>query len=117
MTSYMIYAENKTNRKCVRDKLDGIIKSSTYQKYLQEAVVTIRRNKFVVPVKSEYKNEVPGIVHDVSSSGSTFFVEPAVIADLNNKVMQLYNLEQEEINRILAKFSRLVASNSGPFQG
>ena len=113
---YDIRRKIKQTESAVRDKLDGIIKSSTYQKYLQEAVVTIRRNKFVVPVKSEYKNEVPGIVHDVSSSGSTFFVEPAVIADLNNKVMQLYNLEQEEINRILAKFSRLVASNSGLFK-
>lgn len=113
---YDIRRKIKQTESAVRDKLDGIIKSSTYQKYLQEAVVTIRRNKFVVPVKSEYKNEVPGIVHDVSSSGSTFFVEPAVIADLNNKVMQLYNLEQEEINRIWLNFLGLWRQTPGLFK-
>ncbi|MBQ3588521.1 MAG: endonuclease MutS2, partial [Oscillospiraceae bacterium] len=99
----------------VRDKLDNIIKSSTYQKFLQESVVTIRQNKFVVPVKAEHKNDIPGVVHDVSASGSTYFVEPAIVADLNAKIMQLYNQEQDEINKILLKFSQLIASNSGIF--
>lgn len=99
----------------VREKLEHIIRSSQYQKYLQESVVTIRQNKFVVPVKAEYKNEISGTVHDVSSSGSTFFIEPAAVVELNNKIMQLYNSEQEEINKILTRFSNLVAQSSGMF--
>ena len=112
---YDVRRKIKQTESSVRDKLDHIIRSQTYQKYLQEAVVTIRQNKFVVPVKAEHKNDIPGVVHDVSSSGSTFFVEPTVIADLNAKIMQLYNQEQEEINKILLKLSQSVANNAGFF--
>ena len=112
---YDVRRKIKQAESSVRDKLDNIIRSQTYQKYLQEAVVTIRQNKFVIPVKAEHKNDIPGVVHDVSSSGSTFFVEPAIIADLNAKIMQLYNQEQEEINKILFKFSQMIANNSGFF--
>ncbi len=112
---YDVRRKIKQAESSVRDKLDNIIKSSTYQKYLQESVVTIRQNKFVVPVKAEYKNEIHGVVHDVSSSGSTYFIEPAIVADLNAKIMQLYNQEQDEINKILFKFSQLVSSNRAMF--
>ncbi|MBQ8603787.1 MAG: endonuclease MutS2 [Oscillospiraceae bacterium] len=112
---YDVRRKIKQTESSVRDKLDHIIKSQTYQKYLQESVVTIRQNKFVVPVKAEYKNEISGVVHDVSASGSTYFIEPAIVADLNAKIMQLYNQEQEEINKILMKFSQLISSNSGLF--
>ena len=107
---YDVRRRIKQTESAVRDKLDSIIRSRTYQKYLQEAVVTIRQNKFVIPVKAEYKNEIQGVVHDVSASGSTFFIEPSAIVELNNRVMQLYNLEQEEINKILMKFSGMIAS-------
>lgn len=112
---YDVRRKIKQTESSVRDKLDNIIRSQTYQKYLQEAVVTIRQNKFVVPVKAEHKNDIPGVVHDVSSSGSTFFVEPAVIADLNAKIMQLYNQEQEEINKILMNLSQAVANHAAFF--
>ncbi len=112
---YAVRRKIRQTESSVRDKLDNIIKSSTYQKYLQDSVVTIRQNKFVVPVKAEYKNEIQGVVHDVSASGSTYFIEPAIVADLNAKVMQLYNQEQEEINKILYKFSRMVSNTAGMF--
>lgn len=99
----------------VREKLEHIIRSTQYQKYLQESVVTIRQNKFVVPVKAEYKNEISGTVHDVSASGSTFFIEPSAIVELNNKIMQLYNSEKEEIAKILTRFSTIVSQNSAMF--
>ncbi len=112
---YRIRKSIKQTESQVRDKLDSLIKSSTYQKYLQEAVVTLRQNKFVIPVKSEFKNEVKGITHDVSSSGATYFIEPAVIVDLNGKIMQLYNQEQDEINVILSHLSSSVAANAPVF--
>ena len=112
---YDVRRKIKQTEGSVRDKLDNIVRNQSYQKFLQEAVVTIRQNKFVIPVKAEFKNEIRGVVHDVSSSGSTYFIEPAIIADLNAKIMQLYNQEQEEINKILMKFSQLISSNSMMF--
>ena len=112
---YDVRRKIKQTESSVRDKLDHIIKSQTYQKFLQEAVVTIRQNKFVVPVKAEHKNDISGVVHDVSASGSTYFIEPAIVADLNAKIMQLYNQEQEEINKILMKLSQSVANHAGFF--
>ncbi len=99
----------------VRDRLDTLIRSSAYSKYLQEAVVTIRQNKFVVPVKAEYRGEISGVIHDVSSSGSTYFIEPAAVAELNAKVMQLRNREAEEVARILRELSEQVARNGKSF--
>ncbi|MEG2193053.1 MAG: endonuclease MutS2, partial [Oscillospiraceae bacterium] len=112
---YDVRRKIKATEGAVRDKLDTIVRSQTYQKYLQEAVVTIRQNKFVIPVKAEYKNEINGVIHDVSSSGSTFFIEPNAIVELNAKVMQLYNQEQEEINKILSNFSNMISSNGAMF--
>ncbi len=96
----------------IRDKLDSMIRSQNYQKFLQESVITLRNNKFVVPVKAEFKNEVNGVVHDVSATGSTLFVEPASVVEANAKIMQLRNNEQDEINRILANLTDLVAENA-----
>lgn len=105
----------KSAESAVREKLEHIIRSPQYSKYLQESVVTIRQNKFVVPVKAEYKGEISGTVHDVSSSGSTFFIEPSAVVELNSKIMQLYNEEQDEINKILTRISNMVAQNSVMF--
>lgn len=112
---YDIRRKIKKAESAVRERLESFIRNTSYQKYLQEAVVTIRQNKFVIPVKAEFKNEINGTVHDVSSSGSTYFIEPAAVAELNNKIMQLFNEEQDEINKILTRLSNMVAQNSVMF--
>ena len=89
----------------IRDTLDKMIKSSTTQKYLQESIVTIRDGRYVLPVKIEHKNEISGLVHDTSSSGSTLFIEPVAVVEANNEIRILKGQEQDEINRILAEFS------------
>ena len=94
----------------IRDKLDAIIKNSTTNKFLQDAVVSLRNGRFVVPVKAEYRGEVGGVIHDVSSSGSTVFVEPTAVVEANAKIMQLRSQEKSEIERILAAFTDQVAS-------
>ncbi|MBR5800797.1 MAG: endonuclease MutS2 [Lachnospiraceae bacterium] len=79
--------------------------NGTYRNYLQDAVITMRDNRYCIPVKAEHKNQVPGMVHDQSSTGSTFFIEPAVIVELNNKLKELALQEKEEIEKILASLS------------
>jgi len=91
-----------------REVLQHLISSSA-AKYLQEPIITIRSNRFVVPVKSEFKGLVPGLVHDVSSSGSTFFVEPMAAVKANNELRELYAREEKEIARILAELSNEAA--------
>lgn len=93
----------------IRDKLDAIIKNSTTNKFLQDAVVSLRNGRFVVPVKAEYRGEVGGVIHDVSSSGSTVFVEPTAVVEANAKIMQLRSQEKAEIERVLASFTDQVA--------
>ena len=89
----------------IKDSLQKIITSSTYAKYLRDPIVTLRSDRYVVPVKSEYKNEIPGLVHDVSSSGSTFFIEPMSAVNANNALRELLLKEKKEIERILAELS------------
>ncbi len=93
-----------------RAQLDKLIKNPAYQKYLQENIVTIRDSRFVVPVKSEYKNEVKGLVHDTSASGATLFIEPIAVVELNNELKILKVKEEQEIARILAELSAEVAN-------
>jgi len=88
----------------VRDILQKLITSSQ-AKFLQEAIITIRSDRYVVPVKSEHKNAIPGLVHDVSSSGSTFFIEPMGVVKANNEIRELLASEKKEIARILAQLS------------
>ena len=88
----------------VRDILQKII-SSSQSKYLQEAIITIRSDRYVVPVKSEHKNMIPGLVHDVSGSGSTFFIEPMGVVKANNELRELAAREKKEVERILAEMS------------
>lgn len=92
-----------TNDK-IHSQLINMVNGS-YRTYLQDAVITMRNNRYCIPVKSEYKNQVHGMVHDQSSTGSTFFIEPAAVVELNNKLKELELQEQEEIERILADLS------------
>ena len=94
----------------VRDILQKLI-SSNQSKYLQEAIITIHSDRYVVPVKSEHKNAIPGLVHDVSSSGSTFFIEPMGVVKANNELRELLAKEKKEIERILAELSAQCATH------
>jgi DNA mismatch repair protein MutS2 len=94
----------------IRDGLQKIISSPSYAKYLRDPIITIRQDRYVVPVKSEFKNEVPGLVHDVSATGSTFFVEPMSAVNANNALRELQLKEKKEIERILAELSAEAAA-------
>lgn len=89
----------------IREKLDAMIRSAHYTKFLQEAIVTQRNGRFVVPVKSEHRGDVPGLVHDTSSSGATVFIEPISVVDANNEIKMLQGKERDEISRILYELS------------
>lgn len=96
-----------------REIPDRIIRSQSYQKYLQEPIVTIRDGRFVVPVKSEYRGEIKGLVHDTSASGSTVFIEPMGAVEANNAVKILKAEEKKEMERILFELSGEVAKFAG----
>lgn len=96
----------------INETLQKYVSGSSMSKYLQENIVTTRGGRFVIPVKAEYKNEVKGLVHDVSSSGATIFIEPSAIVDANNELKTLESLERHEIDRILSEFSAMVADRS-----
>ena len=89
----------------VRDQLDKLVRSPAHQRHLQESIVTQRGGRYVVPVKAEFRGEVPGLVHDTSASGATVFVEPMSVVEANNEIRVLRSDEQEEISRILLELS------------
>ena len=98
----------------VRERLDNLIKSKSTQKYLQESLVTMRDGRFVVPVKTEYKSEISGLVHDTSATGATLFIEPMAVVEANNEIRVLQIEEQKEIERIIKEMSELVGSFAEP---
>ncbi len=93
----------------IKDTLQKVISSPAYAKLLREPIITIRQGRYVVPIKSECKNDVPGLVHDVSATGSTYFIEPMSAVNANNALRELELEEKKEIERILSELSALVA--------
>lgn len=104
----------KTETARVRDTLNSIISSARFQTFLQESIITMRGDRFVVPVKAEHKGEIKGIVHDASASGATVYIEPASVVELTNEIAQLKGKEKEEIDRILSELSVFVAEFKDP---
>ncbi|HWR44585.1 endonuclease MutS2 [Sporomusa sp.] len=96
----------------VKERLDSILRSGEYQKYFQDALVTMRGDRYVIPIKQEFRNNFPGIVHDQSASGATLFIEPIAIVNLNNDIKQLMAAEKTEIERILTVVAGHIAKVS-----
>ena len=95
----------------IKDKLNEMIRSSQYSKAIQDNIVTVRADRYCIPVKAEYKSSFDGLVHDTSASGQTVFIEPAFVVEANNKIRQLRGEESREIERILSELSSMVAQN------
>ncbi|MDZ5252826.1 endonuclease MutS2 [Clostridium sp. LIBA-8841] len=106
---YSIRRSLKEKNSSVRDKVNSIVRSNA--QYLQDALYTVRGDRYVIPVKAEYKSQVPGLVHDQSSTGATLFIEPTALVNLNNEIKELMLKERAEIERILAELSALVYKN------
>ena len=96
----------------VKTKLQLFVTSPTYHKYLQDSIVTVRGDRYVIPVKSEFKGAISGLVHDQSASGATLYIEPMQIVELNNELKTEKLNEQAEIERILRNFSTMISAHA-----
>ena len=101
-TLYSIRASQRSLEQNIKDKLNHFVRSAAYSKYLSSPIITIRDNRYVIPVKDEYRGQISGFVHGMSSSGSTVFIEPTSVFDMNNEINTLKIKEGIEIERILA---------------
>ena len=106
---YSLRQSIKRANEDVKTKLQNYIKSAQYQKYLQDTIITVRDDRYVIPVKQEYRGNINGLIHDVSSSGATVFIEPIEIVNLNNQIKILLKEEAIEIDRILREFTARVS--------
>src|SRR5690606_32381272 len=104
-----IRSEIRTNESRARDKLESMIRSSSTQKMLQDQLITLRNDRYVIPVKQEYRSHFGGIVHDQSASGATLFIEPEAVVTINNKLRELRLNEEKEIEKILRALTEKVA--------
>lgn len=111
---YSLRREKKNLQQSIRSMLDRVIRDS--EDILREAIITIRGDRYCVPVKAECKNRLPGIVHDSSQTGQTVFIEPMAVVEANNRISELTGLEKEEINRILSNLTNLVVSSQQEFE-
>ena len=102
-----IRQKQRKTEQLIKDKLNSFIHRPTYSKYIQESIVTIRNDRFVIPVKEEYRSQIKGFIHDISNAGSTVFIEPTVIFELNNELNNLKMEEEIEIEKILKELSAL----------
>ena len=102
---YSIRRQISSMQVFIKNKLNELVKSARFTKYMQDAIVTMRDGRYVIPVKQEYRNEVSGLVHDASASGATIFVEPMVVVESNNKIKELRIKEKIEIDRILRELT------------
>ncbi len=110
---YEIRRSIKTSKDRIKDTLNSIIHSQTYKSMLQDTVITMRNDRYCVPVKQEYRGSFQGMVHDESSSGATVFIEPISVVTLNNKIKELLSKEKIEIEKILRQLSLMVYENEG----
>ena len=101
-----INRELRATQAHIKDRMSGILHSAEYQKYFQDAIVTVRDERYVIPVKQEYRSHFPGIVHDQSASGATLFIEPMAVVEMNNDVKQLTLARQQEMNRLMKQLSQ-----------
>ncbi|MHB8172397.1 MAG: endonuclease MutS2 [Thermincolia bacterium] len=106
-----IRSQVKTNQNRVKDRLDNVLRSTEYQKMLQENLITMRGDRYVVPVKHEYRGQFGGIVHDQSASGATLYIEPVAVVEINNDLRRLLVAEKQEIVRILTQLTNLVRAS------
>lgn len=108
---YSLRKEMQTSHSKIRQHLNKILSSSHYKNMLQDALITVKNDRFCVPIKAEYRSAFPGMIHEQSSSGSTLFIEPISVVELNNALKTLIDEERKEIERILASLSALAAEN------
>jgi len=106
----------KEQQNSIKEKLNSMLRSEKYRKLMQESIVTMRGDRYVIPVRAEFKNDVPGLVHDSSASGATIYIEPLAVVEANNNIRQLKIKEQQEIEKILRELTAEVAGILEPLK-